>query len=84
MNLDLFKYILALLIFGSNGIVASFIALTSYEIVFFRTMIGALFLILLCISKASRRIGTGWGLTGASRFQSGKSGLDSARRVFSR
>ncbi len=47
MNLDFFKYILALLIFGSNGIVASFIALTSYEIVFFRTMIGARFLILL-------------------------------------
>jgi len=47
MNFDFFKYILALLIFGSNGIVASFIALTSYEIVFFRTMIGALFLILL-------------------------------------
>ncbi len=49
MNLDFFKYILALLIFGSNGIVASFIALTSYEIVFFRTMTGALFLILLFI-----------------------------------
>lgn len=50
MNLDFFKYILALLIFGSNGIVASFIALTSYEIVFFRTMTGALFLILLFVA----------------------------------
>ncbi len=50
MNLDFFKYILALLIFGSNGIVASFIALTSYEIVFFRTMIGVLFLILLFVA----------------------------------
>lgn len=50
MNLDFLKYILALLIFGSNGIVASFIALTSYEIVFFRTMTGALFLILLFVA----------------------------------
>jgi len=50
MNLDFFKYILALLIFGSNGIVASFIALNSYEIVFFRTMTGALFLILLFVA----------------------------------
>jgi len=32
-----FKYIIALLLFGSNGIVASHIALTSYEIVFTRT-----------------------------------------------
>ncbi len=50
MNIDFFKYILALLIFGSNGIVASFIALNSYEIVFFRTMIGSLFLILLFVA----------------------------------
>lgn len=41
------KYIFALLLFGSNGIVASFINLSSYEIVFFRTLIGSLFLILL-------------------------------------
>lgn len=39
------KYIFALLLFGSNGIVASFINLSSYEIVFFRTLIGSLFLI---------------------------------------
>jgi drug/metabolite transporter (DMT)-like permease len=38
------KYILALLLFGSNGIVASHIALSSYEIVFTRTLIGSLFL----------------------------------------
>lgn len=41
------KYIFALLLFGSNGIVASFINLSSYEIVFFRTLIGSLFLVLL-------------------------------------
>ncbi|MDR3322047.1 MAG: DMT family transporter [Synergistaceae bacterium] len=40
-----FKYILALLLFGSNGIVASYISLTSYEIVFLRTLIGSLLLI---------------------------------------
>jgi drug/metabolite transporter (DMT)-like permease len=41
------KYILALLLFGSNGIVAKHISLTSYEIVFLRTLIGSLFLIAL-------------------------------------
>jgi drug/metabolite transporter (DMT)-like permease len=41
------KYIAALLLFGSNGIVASHIALSSYEIVFTRTLIGSLFLILI-------------------------------------
>jgi len=40
------KYIAALLLFGSNGIVASHISLSSYEIVFTRTLIGSLFLIL--------------------------------------
>lgn len=39
------KYILALLLFGSNGIVASRISLTSYEIVLLRTLIGSLLLI---------------------------------------
>lgn len=42
-----FKYIFALLLFGSNGIIASHISLTSYEIVFFRTLIGCLLLIIL-------------------------------------
>lgn len=40
-----FKYILSLLLFGTNGIVASHISLTSYEIVFFRTLIGSILLI---------------------------------------
>ena len=43
------KYILALVLFGSNGVVASFITLTSYEIVFWRTLIGSLFLLILFI-----------------------------------
>jgi RarD protein len=47
MNKAYFKYIAALLLFGSNGIVASYISLNSYEIVFTRTLIGSLFLILI-------------------------------------
>ncbi len=41
------KYILGLLLFGSNGIVANYIALSSYEIVLLRTLIGSLLLITL-------------------------------------
>ena len=44
-----FKYIVALLLFGSNGIVASHIALSSYDIVFTRTLIGSLFLTLIFV-----------------------------------
>lgn len=44
-----FKYFTALLIFGMNGIVASYIDLSSYEIVFTRTLIGSLFLILILV-----------------------------------
>lgn len=39
------KYFAALLMFGTNGIVASYIALSSYEIVFTRLLIGTLLLI---------------------------------------
>ncbi len=42
-----FKYFAALLMFGMNGIVASYIALSSYEIVFTRTLIGSMLLIAL-------------------------------------
>ncbi len=38
------KYISGLLLFGSNGIVASFIGLDSYEIVLLRTLIGSIIL----------------------------------------
>jgi drug/metabolite transporter (DMT)-like permease len=52
------KHISALLLFGSNGIVASYILLNSYEIVFTRTLIGSLFLIAVFIlSKEKFR---GW------------------------
>jgi drug/metabolite transporter (DMT)-like permease len=43
------KYIVALLLFGSNGIVASYIVLNSYEIVYLRTLIGSVFLIVVFI-----------------------------------
>lgn len=49
MNKSLIKYITALLLFGSNGIVAGLINMSSYEIVMFRTMIGSIFLIIIYI-----------------------------------
>lgn len=51
MDRNYLKYIAALLLFGSNGIVAGQIGLSSYEIVFLRACIGGLFLLgifLLC------------------------------------
>ena len=48
------KYLLALLLFGSNGIVASYIALTSYEIVLLRTLIGSFLLIALFLLTGRR------------------------------
>jgi drug/metabolite transporter (DMT)-like permease len=53
-NKAIFKYIAALLLFGSNGIVASHISLSSYEIVFTRTLIGGLFLALIFISSKQK------------------------------
>lgn len=47
MKKSYIKYIASLLLFGSNGIVASYILLSSVEIVFTRTLIGSLFLILV-------------------------------------
>lgn len=46
-NRDLVFYILSLFLFGLNGIVASQINLTSYEIVFYRTLLGSSFLFLI-------------------------------------
>ena len=46
-NKAFFKYIFALLLFGSNGIVASFIDLSSQNIVLLRTLIGSFLLIAL-------------------------------------
>lgn len=51
MNKSLIKYIAALLLFGSNGIIAGMIELNSYEIVMFRTLIGSIFLIVLYLIK---------------------------------
>ncbi len=48
------KYLLALLLFGSNGIVASQIALNSYEIVFLRTLIGSALLTTLFLVTGNR------------------------------
>ena len=41
MKKSYIKYFTALLLFGSNGIVASLINLSSYEIVLLRTLIGS-------------------------------------------
>ena len=43
------KYILGLLLFGSNGVISAMIALNSYEIVLTRTVLGSAFLILLLL-----------------------------------
>ena len=43
------KYILALVIFGSNGVFASMIAMSSGELVFMRTVIGGAFLLLVMV-----------------------------------
>ena len=48
------KYIISLLLFGTNGIIASFISLNSHEIVLFRTLIGSLFLLLFFIASKQR------------------------------
>ena len=48
------KYLAALLLFGSNGIVAHYISSSSYEIVFTRTLIGSLFLSLIFISARQK------------------------------
>lgn len=47
MSKSYIKYILAVLLFGSNGLVASHIALSSYEIVLMRTLLGSLLLFVI-------------------------------------
>lgn len=47
-------YIAALLLFGSNGIIASFITMSSSEIVMFRTLIGSVLLIVLYLASGQR------------------------------
>ena len=58
MNRSYLKYISALLLFGSNGIVASYILLNSYEIVFLRTFIGSLFLLTVFMITKGKFRGT--------------------------
>ena len=40
-------YFIALLLFGSNGVVSSYISLNSYEIVFLRSLFGSFLLIII-------------------------------------
>lgn len=54
MKQSYIKYISSLLLFGSNGIVASFIPMSSYEIVLLRTMIGSLLLIAIFFLSKSK------------------------------
>ncbi|MCL2146876.1 MAG: DMT family transporter [Synergistaceae bacterium] len=58
MKLAYCKHISALLLFGSNGVVASYIPLSSYEIVFTRTLIGSLFLMAVYIISKGKF--SGW------------------------
>lgn len=48
------KYISGLILFGLNGIVSSKILMSSYEIVFFRTLIGSVFLAIVYFMFARR------------------------------
>lgn len=48
------KYIVALLIFGSNGVIASYVPLPSEEIVLMRTLIGGSALILVLLLSRSK------------------------------
>lgn len=54
MKRSYFKYIAALLLFGSNGIVANGISNSSYEIVLLRTIIGSLLLTAVFILKKEK------------------------------
>lgn len=51
---DFLKYLLGLLLFGSNGVVASFIALQSHEIVLLRSVFGSAFLLALFLLTGGR------------------------------
>lgn len=53
-NSAFFKYLFSLLLFGSNGIVASFIELGSLEIVLLRTLIGSLLLLGLFLISGNK------------------------------
>ena len=50
------KFILATVIFGTNGIIASHIPLSSYEIVLCRTVLGGTFLLILALCRHEWRV----------------------------
>ena len=50
----LIKYISELLLFGLNGVVSSRLAMPGMGIVFYRTLLGSLFLLLLLLLKGER------------------------------
>ncbi len=54
MRAAYFKYFLALLLFGSNGVAASYIALSSYEIVFLRSVLGCVMLMVVFFASGHR------------------------------
>ena len=54
MKKDYFKYFAGLLLFGSNGIIASHIALSSCEIVFLRSALGSILLIVLYLASGHK------------------------------
>lgn len=54
MRKDYLKYFMGLLLFGSNGIAASHIDLSSYEIVFLRASLGSILLIALFLITGHR------------------------------
>ncbi|MBQ9068609.1 MAG: EamA family transporter [Eggerthellaceae bacterium] len=58
MNKELLKFIAALLLFGSNGIIASQVALPSYSIVVLRTLLGAMLLGVLFFAGFAKKGGS--------------------------
>lgn len=54
MNKEYFKYIISLLIFGTNGIIAGFIPLSSAQIVWSRTILGSLALAVVFLIKRQK------------------------------
>lgn len=54
MNKPFVKHFLSVTLFGLNGVVASFILLSSYEIVFFRTLLGSLLMAAIFLLKREK------------------------------
>ncbi len=54
LSLPFLKYLAAVLLLGTNGIVASHIDLASYEIVLTRAYLGSIFLVALCLITRER------------------------------